>query len=123
LEVNYFDRNEFLWAKRNAIWGEDYRYQNFKTLIKIFIPVSNQQQTSTNADICRHNATLAHAQAIAAESAHIAAVQQQLMDPGRIILNAPPKPPEPVFTAPSKSIHVQRVVHSETYLKYIFIQF
>lgn len=87
--------------------------------IQQMIGVSNQQQTSTNADICRHNATLAHAQAIAAESAHIAAVQQQLMDPGRIILNAPPKPPEPVFTAPSKSIHVQRVVHSETYLKYI----
>uniref|UniRef100_A0A914CFV0 Uncharacterized protein n=1 Tax=Acrobeloides nanus TaxID=290746 RepID=A0A914CFV0_9BILA len=44
---------------------------------------------------------------------------QPIIDPGRTIVQAPPKPPEPVFVPPPNSIQVKRVMHSETYLRYI----
>lgn len=44
--------------------------------------------------------------------------QQPMMqgDPGRIVVQAPQRPIEPVFVAPPKQ-RVQRVVHSDIYLR------
>jgi hypothetical protein len=55
----------------------------------------------------------AHGQAGASTSA------QQAIDPGRTVVQAPHRPPEPVFLPPPNSVQVRRAMHSETYLRYI----
>lgn len=48
-----------------------------------------------------------------------AGLQSTLMqgDPGRVVVQAPQRPIEPVFVAPPKQ-RVQRVMHSDIYLRY-----
>lgn len=41
-------------------------------------------------------------------------------DAGRTIVQAPPKPPEPKFVAAPVN-RVQRVLHSEAYLRHVYI--
>ncbi|KAI3413369.1 Protein polybromo-1 [Globodera pallida] len=74
-------------------------------------------------------ATAALSQQLPGTSSHAAAnasttmVQQQqhqlIIDPGRTVVNAVPKMAEPVFVEPSTSAKVQRVLHSEAYVRYI----
>jgi len=45
---------------------------------------------------------------------------QPIQDPGYLFVQAPSRPPEPVFVdPPPDSQRVRRVLHSEIYLKYI----
>ncbi|KAL3099059.1 hypothetical protein niasHS_001047 [Heterodera schachtii] len=46
-------------------------------------------------------------------------VQQMIIDPGRAVVNAMPKMALPVFVEPSASVKIQRVLHSEAYVRYI----
>uniref|UniRef100_A0A183C7G4 Bromo domain-containing protein n=1 Tax=Globodera pallida TaxID=36090 RepID=A0A183C7G4_GLOPA len=73
-------------------------------------------------------ATAALSQQLPGTSSHATAnasttmVQQQhqlIIDPGRTVVNAMPKMAEPVFVEPSTSAKVQRVLHSEAYVRYI----
>lgn len=52
--------------------------------------------------------------------ASTSAATQPMIDAGRTIVQAPPKPPEPVFVPPPNSIAVKRAMHSETYLRQAF---
>lgn len=45
---------------------------------------------------------------------------QPLIDTGRTIVQAPPRSLEPVFMAPSNSVQVKRVMHSEAYVQYVY---
>jgi hypothetical protein len=88
-----------------------------------FINSCQEQQPSTSTALYQHsNATLVHTQANSAETVQNSNLQQQLIHPGRLIPCARPKLTEPVFTATSKSIYIQRIVHSETYLKFVFVK-
>uniref|UniRef100_A0A914I7V8 Bromo domain-containing protein n=1 Tax=Globodera rostochiensis TaxID=31243 RepID=A0A914I7V8_GLORO len=73
-------------------------------------------------------ATAALSQQLPGTSSHAAAnasttmVQQQqqlIIDPGRTVVKAVPKMADPVFVEPSTSVKVQRVLHSEAYVRYI----
>lgn len=46
---------------------------------------------------------------------------QSFIDPGRTVVTAQ-KPLEPAFVAQSKSINIKRVMHSETYVKFVFLR-
>lgn len=49
-------------------------------------------------------------------AATAAALAQQ--DPGRMVVHAA-KAPEPVFVAPTSTVNVKRVLHSEVYLRLV----
>jgi hypothetical protein len=81
------------------------------------LPPSQHQQTMSGAP--PHPQPHASTSQIGMPS-HVAPPQMahSIIDAGRTVVSNP-KPAEPVFIAPPNSIQIKRVLHSETYLKYI----